>query len=218
MKDIQREAETQAEGEAGSSQGAQCRTRSQILGSDPEPKAEAQLLSHPGIPVWVFWMNRALGSWLGDVCVIHMYLWLCSSASHMETSSYNSGEEMGLTWLVSFCVLGPHQGAFWYRVRRHSSVRLHRCSAAVCFHHGKEEESGHCLLLCMLQPQCRGYIQVALNNRTSHSFPVFHQEHGNRLLMNGTCSCPRVLVPTLAVPWNHIGKGFHRSFYLPLLG
>ena len=44
------EAETQAEGEAGSLQGIQCGTRSQILGSRPEPKADAQKLSHPGAP------------------------------------------------------------------------------------------------------------------------------------------------------------------------
>ena len=40
-----RESETQAEGEAGSSQGARCRTRSWILGSCSEPKADAQPLS-----------------------------------------------------------------------------------------------------------------------------------------------------------------------------
>ena len=44
-----REAETQAEGEAGSTQpdaGFNPRT----LGSRPEPKADAQPLSHPGAP------------------------------------------------------------------------------------------------------------------------------------------------------------------------
>ena len=41
MKDTERVAETQAEGEAGSMQGAQWRTRSQDLGSRPEPKADA---------------------------------------------------------------------------------------------------------------------------------------------------------------------------------
>ena len=30
--------------------GAQCRTRSQTPGSHPEPKADAQPLSHPGVP------------------------------------------------------------------------------------------------------------------------------------------------------------------------
>ena len=50
MRDTQREAETQAEGEAGSIQGARCGTRSQDLGSQPEPKADAPLLSHPGVP------------------------------------------------------------------------------------------------------------------------------------------------------------------------
>ena len=39
------------EGEAGSSQGTWCGTRSQTLGSGPEPKADAQPLSHPGVPV-----------------------------------------------------------------------------------------------------------------------------------------------------------------------
>ena len=48
MRDTQREAET--EGEAGSPQGARCGTRSRFPGSRPELKADAQLLSHPGIP------------------------------------------------------------------------------------------------------------------------------------------------------------------------
>ena len=43
----EREAETQEEGEAGSSQGAQCGTQSQIPGSGLEPEAAAQPLSHP---------------------------------------------------------------------------------------------------------------------------------------------------------------------------
>ena len=54
MRDTEREAETQAEGEAGSLQGAQCGTRSQDLGSRPEPKADAQPLSHPGAPINLF--------------------------------------------------------------------------------------------------------------------------------------------------------------------
>ena len=44
MRDTERGAETQAEGEAGSLLGARCGTRSQ------EPKADAQPLSHPGAP------------------------------------------------------------------------------------------------------------------------------------------------------------------------
>ena len=50
MRDTDREAETQAEGEADSLEGAQCGTRSRISGSCPEPKADAELLSHPGAP------------------------------------------------------------------------------------------------------------------------------------------------------------------------
>ena len=51
MRDTKKEAETQAEeGEAGSLQGARCGTRSWDPGSRPEPTADAQLLSHPGVP------------------------------------------------------------------------------------------------------------------------------------------------------------------------
>ena len=63
MRDTGREPETQAEGEAVSPQGARCGTRSQILGSCPEPKVDAQPLSHPGILEYVkfsegFWERR----------------------------------------------------------------------------------------------------------------------------------------------------------------
>ena len=51
MRDTEREAEAQAEGEVGSIQGAQHGTRSQHLGSGPKPKADAQLLNHPGVPL-----------------------------------------------------------------------------------------------------------------------------------------------------------------------
>ena len=54
MRDTEREAETQAEGEAGSPQGPQCRTRSQTQGSHLELKADAQLLSYPGVPVFFY--------------------------------------------------------------------------------------------------------------------------------------------------------------------
>ena len=50
MRGTRREAETQAEGEAGSLQGARRGTRSRDPGSHPEPKADAQPLSHPGAP------------------------------------------------------------------------------------------------------------------------------------------------------------------------
>ena len=47
----EREAEIQPEGEGGSMQGAQRGTRSQIPGSHLEPKADAQPLNHPGVPI-----------------------------------------------------------------------------------------------------------------------------------------------------------------------
>ena len=45
MKDTKREAEIQAEGEAGPPQGTLCGTGSRSLGSYPEAKAET--LNHP---------------------------------------------------------------------------------------------------------------------------------------------------------------------------
>ena len=50
MRDTQRGAETQAKWEAGSPQGVKCGTQAWTLGSHPEPKADAQLLIHPGAP------------------------------------------------------------------------------------------------------------------------------------------------------------------------
>ena len=58
MRDTEREAETQAEGEAGSMQGARCGTRSWIPGSHPELKAGAKPLSHPGTPKKVYLLER----------------------------------------------------------------------------------------------------------------------------------------------------------------
>ena len=51
-RDNEIETETQAEGEAGSMQGARRGTRSRIPGSRPEPKADTQPLNHPSIPVF----------------------------------------------------------------------------------------------------------------------------------------------------------------------
>ena len=50
MRDTESGAETQAEGEADSMQGAQWETRSRDSRILPEPKVDAQLLSHPGVP------------------------------------------------------------------------------------------------------------------------------------------------------------------------
>ena len=47
MRDIEREAETQAEGEVGFLQGAQFRTRSQTPESCPEPKSRCSTAEAP---------------------------------------------------------------------------------------------------------------------------------------------------------------------------
>ena len=50
MRDSEREAETQAEREAGSLRGPKAGLHPRTPGSHPEPKTDAQALSHPGIP------------------------------------------------------------------------------------------------------------------------------------------------------------------------
>ena len=54
----ERGAETQADGEAGSLWGAQGGLDPRILESGPEPKADAQPLSHPGIPLFAFKLRK----------------------------------------------------------------------------------------------------------------------------------------------------------------
>ena len=49
MRDTEKEADT-GRGEVGSTQGARCRTQSWDPRITPEPKADAQPLSHPGDP------------------------------------------------------------------------------------------------------------------------------------------------------------------------
>ena len=55
MRDAEREVETWAEGAASSPQGPRCKTRSQIPGSRPEPTADTQPLSYPGVPIVSFY-------------------------------------------------------------------------------------------------------------------------------------------------------------------
>ena len=50
MRDTEREAETQAEGEAGSMQELDVGLDPRTPGSLPGPKADTQPLSHPGVP------------------------------------------------------------------------------------------------------------------------------------------------------------------------
>ena len=53
----EREAETEAEGEAGSMLGARCGTRSWDWGITTWAKGDVQLLSHPGIPQKNFFLR-----------------------------------------------------------------------------------------------------------------------------------------------------------------
>ena len=49
-RDTEREAETQAEGDAGSRRDPDAGLHHRTLGSRPEQRADAQPLSHPGVP------------------------------------------------------------------------------------------------------------------------------------------------------------------------
>ena len=51
MRDTKWEAETEAEGEAGSHGEPDLGLNPSTLGSRPESKADAQLLSHSGVPL-----------------------------------------------------------------------------------------------------------------------------------------------------------------------
>ena len=53
MRDTEREAETQAEGEAGSMQGAHVGLDPRTPGSCPEPKADTQPLSPAGVLAFI---------------------------------------------------------------------------------------------------------------------------------------------------------------------
>ena len=56
----EREAETQAEGEAGSMQGALRGTRSHVSRITPWAEGGARPLSHLGLPGWTLFIERML--------------------------------------------------------------------------------------------------------------------------------------------------------------
>ena len=58
MRDTEREAETQAEGEAGSMQGARCGTQSWVPRITSWAEGSAKLLSHRGCPEYMFYPER----------------------------------------------------------------------------------------------------------------------------------------------------------------
>ena len=57
MRDTEREAETQAEGEAGSMQGARHGTLSWVSRIMPWAKGGAKPLSHWGCPIFIYFLN-----------------------------------------------------------------------------------------------------------------------------------------------------------------
>ena len=73
MRDTEREAETQAEGEAGSMQGAQCGTRSQDPRIPPWAEGGAKLLGYLACPKSIF--LSSLSELMDKSCFsTHVYL------------------------------------------------------------------------------------------------------------------------------------------------
>ena len=60
MRDTQREEEAQAEAEAGSSREPDAGLDPRTPGSHPDPKADAQPLSHPGIPKKFIYLRKSM--------------------------------------------------------------------------------------------------------------------------------------------------------------
>ena len=89
VRDTQREAE----GEAGSSQGARCGTWCPDQGSCPKPKADTQLLSHPGVP-----------SWMSLICSLSLWVWVFFFIK-WELFNYPSSCCCKLLHVSHYCVL-----------------------------------------------------------------------------------------------------------------
>ena len=92
MRDTEREAETQEKGEVASLRGAPaCGTQFPTPESQPEPQADTQPLSHPGIPE--FCLNSA-AEWpdvaQGLIKKINKYLAYFSLLSGLNTIKYVS--------------------------------------------------------------------------------------------------------------------------------
>ena len=88
MEDTEKEAETQAEEEAGSMRGAQHRTRSWVSRIRPWAEGSTELLSHPGCPVLFF--KDLFIYFRGSVCM-REWEWegQCQAKSLRQTQSQN---------------------------------------------------------------------------------------------------------------------------------
>ena len=76
MRDTERKrkVKTQAEGEAGSMQGARCGTRSWVPRITPQASGGAQPLHHQGCPMWQWFKTQTLDSeFLGCNLVLLTY-------------------------------------------------------------------------------------------------------------------------------------------------
>ena len=84
MRDTERKAETQSEGEAGSLQGARpdAGLDPRTLGSCPGLKEDAQPLSHPGIPLYVLDTSP-----LSSTCIAN-YFPFCDFAHSLFNRGY----------------------------------------------------------------------------------------------------------------------------------
>ena len=117
MKDTQREAEAQAEGEAGFPWGAQCGIRSQDPGLCPELKADVQPLGHPSVPLSLFLSitfhpSTSTCSFISVSCLFLLqYSFVCGDFQPLKEV-----EEQTVGWASVVLVLGEEKwiSDFWH--------------------------------------------------------------------------------------------------------
>lgn len=136
-----------------------------------------------------------------------------------QTLSYNSGEEMGLTWVVSLFLslaLTIRMLDIW--VQRHFKVRLHRYSAAASVIVERKRDQG--ILSCWV---CCSHTAEAVFGWVS----VMGQLTASSLFTRNVAAGFPWMAPAIALefwcsPWLPLGivwgAELYGSFYLPLLG
>ena len=138
MRDIYRERERRGRDiRRQREKGARCGTRSQTLGSQPEPKADAQPLSHPGVPgrfhslstkaatgVIAFFCQRLAR------CSLAYFLSLGTEKTTLSSLAYITVELGPFQW---FLIHGLWGGSDGYHFQFYSSKCLYNHSHTLSF-------------------------------------------------------------------------------------
>ena len=163
MRDTEREAETQAEGEAGSLQGPRCGLNPGTPGSHPGPKGDAQPLSHPGVPVPLFQTKPKLHH---SFCHYRLLPWLCC-------------------WLEGLTCPGPAGNGLWI-LPESPAYGSKQLPAASCFTH-RVSPGLHTASCVCIPLQTLHLNEAQLLTRHGHS-----QKQNILLLLDISLLSPRV--------------------------